>query len=153
MFMWKISEGLTVLLSICTTCGHILPQPPTSLQNKEFLIPQYWLGKEQSDKILFQVEALEKQAFEEFRIYRSCYICEVIKEIEKEFHRKPYLHDYVDIAGANKGKVNTCCKCEHTYKKGLTICPNCHNNDAINDINIDPYYHTLPITPRSHLKL
>ena len=64
--MWKISEGLTVLLSICTTRGHILPQPPTSLQNKEFLIPHYWLGKEQSDKILFQVEALEKQAFEEF---------------------------------------------------------------------------------------
>ena len=116
-------------------------------------MPCYWLDKEPIDKILVQVEALEKEALEEFRNYRGCYIREVFVQVEKEFRREPYLYDYVDIAVANKGIVNTCCKCEHTYKKNLTICPNCHNNDTRHDIDHDPYYRTLPITPRSHLKL
>ena len=153
MCTWKIREGSTVPLSICTTLGHILPQPPTSMQNKEFLMPRYWLDKEPIDKILVQVEALEKQALEEFRNYRDCYVREVIVQVEKEFHRELYFHDYVDIAVANKGKVNTCCKCEHTYKNDLTICSNCHNNDTIHDIDHDPYYRTLSNHPREPPKI
>ena len=101
----KICEGSTVLLSnlydpwsYITTTSYII------LQNEEFLIPCYWLDKEPIlDKIFVQVEALEKQALEEFRNYRGGYICEVIMQVEKEFPREPYLHDYVDIAVANKG--------------------------------------------------
>ena len=117
MCKWKIRESSTVPLSICKTLGHILPQLPTSLQNNGFLMPRYGLDKEPIDKVLGQIEALEKQTLEEFRNYRGCYIREVIVQVEKKLRRERYLHDYVNIAVANKGKVNTCCKCEHAYKK------------------------------------
>ena len=38
---WKIRQGSTIPLSICTTLGHILTQPPTLLQNEELLMPRY----------------------------------------------------------------------------------------------------------------
>ena len=38
---WEIYESSTVPLSICTTLGHILPQAPTSLPSKEFLMLRY----------------------------------------------------------------------------------------------------------------
>ena len=41
---WKIREGLTVPLSICTTLGHLLPQPPTYYQNDQNLMPKNWLN-------------------------------------------------------------------------------------------------------------
>ena len=37
---WRIREGSTVPLSICTAVCYIIPQPVTSLQCKENLIPR-----------------------------------------------------------------------------------------------------------------
>ena len=59
---WRICEGSTVPLSICTTVGHIIPQPVTSLQCKENLMPCYWLYKKSLKDILISIEQLENLA-------------------------------------------------------------------------------------------
>ena len=101
--------------------------------------------------ILIFVEELENLARNEFRNYRGAYIQESIKIIQNKLSDKPYLHDYVDIA--NKGAVNSCCKCKHTYKKELNSCPSCNNNENMHDIEFDPYYRTVRNHPKDPPKI
>ena len=81
---WRIREGSTVPLSICTTDSHIIPQPVTSLQYKENLMSRYWLYKNWLKDILICTEELENLARNEFCDYRSAYIQESIKIIQNE---------------------------------------------------------------------
>ena len=116
-------------------------------------MPRYWLYKNSLNNILKCVEELENLARNEFRNYRGVYMQESIKIIQNEVSDKPYLHDYVNIAIANKGAVNTCCKCKHTYKKELNICPSCNNNENMYDIEFDPYYRTVHNHPEDPPKI
>ena len=104
---------------------------------------RYWLYKNSLRDILICTEELENLARNEFRNYRGAYIQESIKIIQNELNDKPYLHDYADIAIENKGAVNTCRKCKHTYKKELNICLSCNNNENMHGIEFDPYYRTV----------
>ena len=153
MCTWRIREGSTIPLSICTVVGHIIPQPATSLQCKENLMPRYWLYKKPLKDILICVEELENLARNEFRNYRGAYIRKSLKIIQNELSDKPYLHDYIDVAIANKGAVNTCCKCENTCKKELNTCPSCNNNENMHDIEFDPYYRTIHNDPEDPPKI
>ena len=112
-----------------------------------------WLYKKSIKDILISVEELENLARNEFCNYRGAYIQESIKTIQNELSDKPYLHDYIDIAIANQGAVNTCCKCKHAYKKELNICPCCNNNGNMDDIEYDPYYRTVHNHPEDPLKI
>ena len=102
---------------------------------------------------MIYIEELENPAQNEFCNYRGAYIQESIKIIQNKLSDKPYLHDYVDIAIANKGAVNTCCKCKHTYKKELNICHSCNNNENMYDIEFDPYYRTVHNHPEDPPKI
>lgn len=140
----RIKEGSKVPTSICTTMCHIVPQPSTSFQHIEHLMPKYWLDMTQMEKTLEEVENLEKIALNEFRNYRGNYIQEIISEVVNEQSQveSRFIFDYIDTAVANKGNVYTCSKCGETYQKSQTCCPSCKNNPDNHDQGYDPYHRT-----------
>ena len=40
-----------------------------------------------------------------------------------------------------------CKKCVETYKRDVTICPSCGNNDSLHDLNYYPYSRTISKHP------
>ena len=73
------------------------------------------------------------------------YIEEIIAVVSDELDDN--LSDYVDVAVANNGAVNTCKKCAKRYKRDVIISPSCGNNDSLHDLNYDPYYCTVSKHP------
>ena len=47
----RIKEGSKVAISICTTVGHIKPNPKCYLQREQEFAPENWLGKLASNKL------------------------------------------------------------------------------------------------------
>ena len=97
--IWKIREGSTVPLSICTTLGHLFPQPPTYYQNDQNLMPKNWLNTNPLSEIREKVDLLEKKSTEGFRNYRGQYIEEIIAIVSDEVNDN--LRDCVDVAVTN----------------------------------------------------
>ena len=70
----RIKEGSKVPTSICTTIYHIVPQPTTTFQEDDLLVPLEWLDMTKLEEILVKVETLEHSAVTEFCKYRGSYM-------------------------------------------------------------------------------
>ena len=57
-------------------------------------------------------------------------------------HQNNTSYDYVDVAVANKGKVNTCSECVCTYDKNASVCPLCNLDANSFPHNFGPYRRT-----------
>ena len=75
----------------------------------------------------------------EFQRYRGLFIEEMIKCVVKE-QQIDSLLEYVDIAVAIEGKLNTCSKCSNTCSKEISVCPSCQFDGNNYPQNVDPYY-------------
>ena len=137
-----IKEGSKVPLSICTTMCHILPQPTTEIQYNPNLSPENWINKSSSNDIIEKVALLEKQSLKEFQRYKGLFVEETLKIVLSEQFTDFIRNDYIDIAIANQGKINTCSSCYHTYAKDVGICPHCKLDANYYDHDFDPYYRT-----------
>ena len=116
----RIKEGPNVPISICTLMCHIVPKPDTFLQYNSFLGPQTWRKKDSVPAILEKVESLEQKAISYFQRYRGLFIEEILASVIQE-HQNNTSYDYVDVAVANTGKVNTCSQCVYTYDKNASV--------------------------------
>ena len=108
-------------------------------------MPKNWLNTNPLSEIREKVDFLEKNPIEEFRNYRGQYIEEIIAIINNELDDN--LREYVDVAVANNRAVNMCKKCVKTYKRYITICPSCGDNDSLHDLNYNPCYCTVSQHP------
>ena len=140
----RIKEGSNVPTSICSTMCHIVPQPTTTFQEDNLLMPLKWLDMTKLEEILVKVETLEHSAVTEFRKYRGSSINEVISVVVNEQFETgdACVSDYVDTAIANKGIFYTCSKCGNSYEKTQTCCPSCKNDPDNHDHVYDPYFRT-----------
>ena len=137
----RIKEGSKVPISICTSMCHIVPKPDIFLQYNPSLGPQNWRKRDSLPAILEKVELFEQKAINEFQRYRGLFIEEILASVIQE-HQNNTNYDYVGVAVANKGKVNTCSQCVCTYDKNASVCPLC-NLDANSFLhNFDPYHRT-----------
>ena len=71
-------EGAKVLLSICTTMYHIVPQPTTEIQYNQNLSPENWMNKISSTDVMEKTAFLEKQCLKEFQPYRGLFVEETL---------------------------------------------------------------------------
>ena len=71
-----MKEGSKVTNSTCITMCHIVPQPTTTFQEDDLLMPLKWLDMTKVEEIVVKVETLEHSAVTGFRKYRSSYINE-----------------------------------------------------------------------------
>ena len=71
-------EGAKVLLSICTTMCHIVPQPITEIQYNENLSPENWINKISSTDLIEKAAFLEKQCLKEFQPYGGLFVEETL---------------------------------------------------------------------------
>ena len=120
---------------------HIVPQPKTYLQYGDSLNPENWRNCTPINELLKKVKELENSCVTEFQRYRGLFIEEMIECIVTE-QKIGSLLDYVDIAVANEGKINTCSKCSNTYSKEISICPSCQLDANNYPQSFDPYYRT-----------
>ena len=88
-----------------------------------------------------KVDKLEKDCITEFQRYREQVIEEIMAFLTEEQNEKENF-DYVVIAVANEGKVNTCSKCLSTYSKQISICPICQLDANNFPEDCDPYHRT-----------
>ena len=102
----EIKEGSKVPISICTSMCHIVPKADIFLQYNSSLGPQNWRKKDSLPAILEKVGLFEQKAINEFQRYRGLFIEEILVSVIQE-QQNNTSHDYVDVAVANKGKVNT----------------------------------------------
>ena len=137
-----IREGSKVPVSVCTSMCHIVPQPKMYLQYSDSLNPENWRNLTPSNKLLKKVKELKNSCVTEFQRYRGLFIEEMIKFVVKE-QKIDSLLDYVDIAVANEGKINTCSKCSNTYIKEISICPSCQFDANNYPQNFDLCYRTV----------
>ena len=96
----RIKKGPKVPTSICTTVCHITPQPTTTFQEVDLLMPSKWLDMTKLEEILVKVETLVHSAKTEFRKCRGSYINETISVVVNEQFETgdACISDYVDIA-------------------------------------------------------
>ena len=120
---------------------HIVPKPDTFLQYNSSLGPQNWRKKDSLPATLEKVELFEQKAINEFQRYRGLFIEEILASVIQE-HQNNTNCDYVDVAVANKGKVNTCSQCACTYDKNASVCPLCNLDANSFPHNFDPYHRT-----------
>ena len=139
----RIREGSKVLASVFASMCHIVPQPKTYLQYSDSLNSENWRNCTPINELLKKVKELENTCVTEFQRYRGLFIEEMIECVVKE-QKIDSLLDYVYIAVANKGKINTCSKCSNTYSKEISICPSCQLDANNYPQNFDPYYTTEP---------
>ena len=100
-------------ISICTTVGHIKPNPECYLQRGS------------------RLQNLEDKALAEFSLYRGAYISEKLMEVKDEqlYSNNGFLiNDYVDMYTVKDGKCNVCCKCFGSFPKSDVKCPHCGIN-------------------------
>ena len=139
----RIREGSKVLASVFALMCHIVPQPKTYLQYSDSLNSENWRNCTPINELLKKVKELENTCVTEFQRYRGLFIEEMIECIMTE-QKIGSLLDYVDVAVANEGKINTCSKCSNTYSKEISICPSCQLDANNFPQNFDPYYTTEP---------
>ena len=137
----RIKEGSKVPISICTSMCHIVPKPDIFLQYNPSLGPQNWRKRDSLPAILEKVELFEQKAINEFQRYRGLFIEEILASVIQE-HQNNTNYDYVDVAVANKGKVNTCSQCVCTYDKNASVCPLCNLDANSFPLIFDPYQRT-----------
>ena len=137
----RIKEGSKVPISICTSMYHIVPKPDTFLQYNSSLGPRNWRKKDSLPTILEKVELFEQKAINEFQRYKGLFIEEILASVIQE-HQSNTNYDYVDVAVANKGKVNTCSQCVCTYDKNASVCPLCNLDANSFPLIFDPYQRT-----------
>ena len=142
-----IKEGSKVPLSIFTTMCHILPQPTTEIQYNPNLSKENWINKSSSNDVIEKVALLEKQSLKEFQHDRGLFVEETLKIVLSEQFTDFIQNDYIDIAIANQGKINTCSSCYHIYAKDVGICPHCKLDANYYDHDFDPYYWTASKHP------
>ena len=87
------------------------------------------------------MESFEQKAINEFERYRGLFIEEILASVIQE-HQNNTSYDYVNVAVANKGKVNTCSQCVCTYDKHASVCHSCKLDANSFPHNCDPYHRT-----------
>ena len=120
---------------------HIVHKPDTFLQYNSSLGRQNWRKKDSLPTILEKVELFEQKAINEFERDIGLFIEEILASVIQE-HQNNTSYDYIDIAVANKGKINTCSQCLCTYDKNASACPLCKLDTNSFPHNFDPYHRT-----------
>ena len=59
-----------------------------------------------------------------------------------EEHQNNTSYDYVDVAVANKGKVDTCSECVYMHNENAPVCPLCKLDVNSFPRNFNPYHRT-----------